>query len=80
MDGRNHERGGLIIVWPIPNALTMLLCHRGTLVRVGVQPVQYQRLDHTLGIGQVSRAIVLERFEHLCVEAIGALDGPGLLR
>ncbi len=67
------------IVGRSTDAPLMFLGYRPAHVRIGVQPEDDRRLNDPLGIGKVPCAIFFECFKHVCVKAVGALDGFGLL-
>ncbi len=64
-----------VFLGTVCNALPVLLRHCRPRVGISVQPVKNQCLDHTLGIGEMLRAIILESGEGLAVKAICPLDG-----
>lgn len=63
-----------LILSVVSNAFPMFLCHCRSCLRVGVQPVQNQGLDHPLWIGKVLGAVLFKCVKDLCVEAVSSLD------
>ncbi len=63
-----------LILSVVSNAFPMFLCHCRSCLRVGVQPVQNQGLDHPLWIGKVLCAVLFKCVKYLCVEAVSSLD------
>lgn len=57
----------------------VLVRHRRTRLRIGIQPVQNQCFDNSLRIGKVLGAVIFECLEHGCIEAVGPLDRLGLV-
>ena len=76
---RHRPLGGVLFVaGGCAQLIAMLLSHGGAGIRPGLQPMEDQRFEDTLGVGQSPRAVFLERFKQPGVKAVGSLHGFGL--